>query len=169
MSKPNIRDLNLRVTGDNLLEEWQGQASLMLEYGIELADAQLATDQAKAQLAVKASELDREIRETPEDYGLAKATETTVPGCVAEQPEHKVATRKYLDAKHKTSIFKAAVDAISHRKSTLQGMTDLWLRQYYADPTTREQPEELKDAADKTEKTIARHKGRRRRRAETGD
>lgn len=148
----NIRDtvraeLNLAIDENNLLQEWKGQAALMLDYGIQLADAMQAEDEARAKLAVVAAGLDREIRENPGDYGLPKITEAVVASAVVEQPEHQVATKKANDAHHRVRVLRAAVDALSHRKSTLQGMTDLFLRQWYADPTSTEQPAELREAA----------------------
>jgi hypothetical protein len=155
--------LDLTIDENNLLNEWQGQASMMLDYGIQLADAMQEEDETKAKLAVVAAELDRDIRSDPAEYGLTKATETTVLNAINEQPEHQIAAKKLNDARYKVRVFRAAVDALSHRKSTLQGMTDLFLRQWYADPRSPDQPAELKEAADgPPTKTIT---GRRKRRA----
>lgn len=154
-------ELRLDIDQNSLPEEWQGQASLMLHYGTMLADATLEMDKSKAKLAVIAAQLDREVREDPQAYGLAKATESTVPGAVAEQPLHKAATREYLAAKHRVAVLRAAVDALEHRKRALSGMTDLFLRQWFAEPTNREQPGALQEAAG----AVARRRGRRRARA----
>ncbi len=140
-------ELNLAVDENNLLNEWKGQAAMMLDFGIRLADAMQEEDETKARLAVVAAELDRDIRDSPEEYGLTKATETTVPNAVNEQAEHKKATKALNQARHRVRVYRAAVDALSHRKSTLQGMTDLFLRQWYADPKSAEQPSELRAAA----------------------
>ena len=149
----NIRDdvraeLDLSIDENNMLNEWQGQAAMMLDYGIHLADAMQEEDEARAKLAVVAAELDRDIRDDPEAYSMTKATETTVANAIAEQLEHKQATKKLNAARHKVRVMRAAVDALSHRKSALQGMTDLFLRQWYADPKSAEQPTELRRAAE---------------------
>jgi len=140
-------ELDLSIDENNLLNEWQGQAALMLDYGIRLADAMQEEDEAKAQLAVVVAELDRDIRDAPTEYGVTKATETTVANAIQEQPEHRTATKKLNAARYKMRVIRAAVDALSHRKSALQGMTDLFLRQWYADPKSAEQPAELREAA----------------------
>lgn len=152
MADQDIRDqvraeLSLAVDENNLLAEWKGQAALMLEYGIKLADAMEERDEAKAKLAVVMAGLDRDIRKDPKAYDLIKTSEPVVANAVVEQPEHKVAAKRLDKAWHKVRVMQAAVDAIDGRKSTLKGMTDLFLRQWYADPASTAQPQELRDAA----------------------
>lgn len=143
-------ELNLKIDENNLMAEWRGQAALMLDYGIQLADAQQEEDELRAELSVIAAELDAKIRREPEAYDITKATESAVSNAVVADTEHKEAVAALDRAKHRVRILKAAVDAISHRKSSLQGMTDLFLRQWYADPRSSEQPSELKEAANGT-------------------
>ena len=155
-------ELDLAIDESNLPGEWQVQASMMLDYGIQLADAMAEVDESRAKLSVIDAGLDRDIRSDPDAYDIAKATETTVPACINEQPEHIKALKRVNQARHTQRVLQAAVDALSHRKNTLQGMTELWLRQYYADPTSNAQPANLRDASSK-KKVI---KGRKRRKAE---
>lgn len=155
-------ELNLTVDENNLLNEWKGQAALMLEYGTLLADAMQEEDEAKAALAVKAAELERDIRSDPGAYDVERITETAVAAAIPVQPDHAVAMKKLNKARHGVRVLRAAVDALAHRKSTLQGMTDLWLRQWYADPTSTAQPGELRAAADGGPPTKAIKTGRRR-------
>jgi len=161
-------DLDVSIDENNLLAEWQKQATLMLEYSVHLADAMQDEDEAKAALSVVDAELDSKIRADPDDYGLAKATESAVANAIAATPEHEAATVDLNDARHGVRMLRAAVDAISHRKSALQGMTDLFLRQWYADPTSAEQPAELRDATKNTApmKTTERRKRRRTKKTE---
>ena len=157
-------ELNLNIDENNLLQEWKGQAAMMLDYGIRLADAMQEEDEAKTQLSVVVAELDCSIRNEPEKYGLVKITESALMNTIIVQKAHVEATQTLNEARHKARILKAAVDAIGHRKSALQGMTDLFLRQWYADPKSAEQPPELREAAKSgpPTKTI---EGRRRRHA----
>lgn len=163
ISKEVRRDLVLRVDEQNLLEEWQGQAAMMLDYGIKLADARQDEDEARAELSVVAAELDGAIRNNPEEYDVAKVTETSVAAAIPIQEEHQTATKAFNDARQAVRVLQAAVIALEHRKSTLKGMTDLWLRQYYADPTSPSQPKEVKDAVKKVKKLIPGRKERKGR------
>lgn len=143
----DVRELKLAIDEHNLLDEWKGQAQLMLDYGIQLADAMQEEDEARAAVEVVKARLDGEIRANPDQFNIGKVTEATVAATVLGQPEYTVAETRKNGALHATRLLRAAVDAIGHRKSSLQGMTDLFLRQWYADPSTPEQPRELREAA----------------------
>lgn len=137
--------LDLSVDQNRLPEQWADQPSMMLEYGLLLADAEQAVDEAKAKLAVVAAGLENDIRNNPQDYEIAKLTEATVAAAIPLQKAHQIATKAYNQARHEARIYRAAVDALGHRKSALQGMTDLYMRQWFADPETREtKPENTK-------------------------
>ncbi len=163
MSDP--RELKLDIDENNLLQEWKGQAALMLDYGIKLADAMQEEDEARGELDVVKATLDAAIRANPEGYGIAKITENTVAAVVMTQREYAKADGRRNTALHDRRLLQAAVDAIGHRKSSLQGMTDLFMRQWYADPKSNDQPAELKDAAKSgpPTKTIPGREVRRRR------
>lgn len=161
--KPDIKKLRLDVNQNNLVEEWSGQATMMLHHATLLADARLAEDEARAALSVVVAELDANIRDDPEEYGLTKATETSVTNAIPGCEEHQAAVKVLNEARHAVRIYSGAVDALEHRKRTLTGMTDLWLRQYYADPQSPHQPKELKDAPAKTDKAKRTPRKARRR------
>jgi len=154
--------LNLSIDENNLLGEWQGQASMMYDYAVQLADAMQEEDEAKAELEVTKADLDSAIRTNPDAYGITKITEAVVSNAIVAQQEYEYAIKAVNDAKHKVRVLKAATDALSHRKSALQGMTDLFLRQWYADPSSSEQPLDLRTAAKAgpPTKTIAGRKKR---------
>lgn len=158
--------LDLTIDENNLPNNWKEQAGMMLTYGMRFADAQQEEAEAKATLDVIRAGLDRDIRAEPDAFDVAKPTETAVANAVLLQPEHAAATTNFNDARHKVGVLRAAVDAISHRKSALQGMTDLFLRQWYADPTSKEQPPELREAAT-SGSPMGEQKGRRTRRVKS--
>lgn len=143
----NIRELDLSIDENNLLHEWKNQAKMMFDYNVQLADAMQAEDEAAAALSVTAAELDRVIRAKPEEYEISKVTEATISAAIVEQPEHIEAVQTLNKARHAKRLYTAAVNALEHRKSSLKGMTDLFLRQWYADPSSNGQPAELREAA----------------------
>jgi len=158
-------ELNLTIDENNLLNEWKDQAAMMLDYGIQFADAMQARDEAKAKMSVVAAEVERDIRTDPDAFGLSKVTEAVVASTIVAQPEHKKALKEFNKACHGCLVLQAAVTALAHRKSSLQGMTDLFLRQWYADPTSAEQPKELREAATGGPPTKSIVTRRRKRRA----
>ena len=141
------KNLDLSIDENNLLQEWKSQAVMMFDYNVQLADALATQDEAAAALAVCAAELGRMIRANPAAYEVEKATETTIPAAIVEQQEHIDATAALHAAKYNVRVLQAAVVALEHRKSSLKGMTDLFLRQWYADPQSTAQPTELRGAA----------------------
>lgn len=140
-------ELDLSIDENDLLNEWKSQASMMLDYGIMLADALQEQDEAKARLSVVTAELDNDIRKDPDAYDIGKITEAAIFASIPVQPEHKVATKALDAARHECRVLQAVVDALAHRKSALQGMTELFMRQWYADPKSAGQPAELREAA----------------------
>ena len=157
-------ELNLAVSPNNLLEDWQTQATMMYTVGEQLADAQQEEDECRAELAVVAAEVDQAIRANPGKYNVAKVTEAAVAAAIPATQEHQAATKALRDARYAVRIAQAAVNAVQHRKSTLQGMTELWLRQYYADPKSPDQPAPLRDAATATKSIEGRRPRKPRRR-----
>jgi hypothetical protein len=130
----NVENLRLEIDENNLPVEWQGQANMMLQVGVDMADAQQEADEAQARFSVVVAKLDAAIRAEPAEFGISKVTETTVQHAVVRQPEHIAAQGDLFAARHTLNVMKAAVQAVQHRKSALQGMTDLWLRQWHAEP-----------------------------------
>jgi len=143
----DAKELRLEVDENNLGVEWKSQAALMLDYGIQLADAMQEEDEARANLDVVRAMLDRDIRANPDSFGCGKITETVVASTIILDGKYKDAEQRRADASHAVRILKAVVEALSHRKSTLQGMTELHKMEYYADPRSPDQPPELKAAA----------------------
>lgn len=158
------KPLKLRLSVDrlNLAEELENQAQQMYDWSVKVADAQLAFDSAKSNLAVLTAELDKEIRDSPEEYGISKLTETIVTQTILVQPEHKAATSKLNEAKHKLGIMQAAVSGLTDRKRTLTLQVDLFVKDYYADSASKGRNIPLTDS----EKEAVRNRGARRLEAE---
>ena len=126
-------DLKLDIDENDLLNEWRGQAMKVLDYGIQLADARQEEDEIKAELSITIANLDREIREKPEEYGLKKITEGGVANVVLGQPAHQAVQERLREAQYDVRIIWAAIDALSHRKAALQGITDIYKKQWFTD------------------------------------
>jgi len=126
--------LRLEIDPLRLDEEWLGQPKQRQVFGELLADAQLELDTAKANLSVAQAETDREIREDPESYGVAKVTENSVATAVTVHPAVKVAVKKMNEARHRVNVLQAAVDGLEHRKRALTQLVELHGQDYYATP-----------------------------------
>lgn len=156
----NVRELRLDIDEHELPEEWKGQAALMLDYGIQLADAMQEEDEARAALDVAKAKLDGQIRANPGAYDVSKVTEASVTAAILTQPAYTAAEKRKATATHAKRLLSAAVDAIGHRKSALQGLTDLFLKQWHADPKAPSQPHQLREAVEEHVKVIPGRKVR---------
>lgn len=132
----NMEDLDLSIDEKNMMEEWRKQPALVLSYGLLSADAEQGYDEAKSYLGVVAASIELGIRSDSNAYGLAKVTESAIMATVVTQQEYIEATEDLNKARNAARVFKTACDALAHRKSTLQGMTELFNRQWFADSTS---------------------------------
>jgi hypothetical protein len=115
--------------------EWLQQPSLMAKYGKHAAQVKLVMDRYKEELDVVKAQLDRDIRMTPDNYGLNKLTETIVSNTIIIQPEYKYANDQYSNAKYEYDIAMAAVRAIDQKKTALENLVRLHGQQYFAGPS----------------------------------
>ncbi len=127
-------ELRLEIDSLRLADEWLNQPTQRQIWGEKLADAQLELDEAKTYLAVAQAEVDREIREDPGDYGLAKITEAAVSTAVTVHPAVKKAVRQVNQAKHRVNVLQAAVEGLEHRKRALTQLVELHGQDYFATP-----------------------------------
>jgi len=157
----DINELRLDIDQNDMLNEWRGQASMMLRYGMLLADAQMAEDHARASLDVARATTEQDVRSHPRRYGIEKVTEAVVTAAVSTSDVCREAEARRIEAAHEVRMLRAVVDALAHRKSALSGITDLFLKQWHADPSSGSHPQELRDAAKSTKKVIPGRKVRR--------
>ena len=128
----NENSIDLRINKQALDSEWENQSSLMQEWCLTVADAQLAADQAKDALAVCEADMELDIRRNPLKYGIDKATEGTVKAAMVASIPREQAVAKYLQAKHTLATAQAVVQGLEHRKRALTCLTDLHLSGYFA-------------------------------------
>ena len=149
--------LKLAVDQYHLEAEWILQAKMYHDWALAVAQAQSDYDTAKSAVDVAKAEAQQEIREVPEDYGIAKVTEKAVDSAVELHPDVKAATNKLNKARYERDVKKAAVDALEHKKRALSMLTELWVREYYV----KDQSPGGEEAYDKAEV-----RGRARRKLE---
>jgi hypothetical protein len=91
-------------------------------------------DLAKERLEFTKAELDQDIRQNPDKYGLEKITDKVVEMTIPLQESYKKASREFIDAKFELNSAKGAVDACSQRKDSLQELVKLYIGSYFAGP-----------------------------------
>ena len=114
--------------------EWLEQSMLMMRYSTYEADKEREKDLAKEALDLVKADLDRNIRENPDKYGIAKPTETAISNTIISQEEYKEAYHKFLDIQYEYNIAKSATRAVAQRKDALENLVRLHGQQYFAGP-----------------------------------
>ncbi len=148
------------IDQNRLDEEWVNQPTLFFKYAKKLAEAKQDLDDAKNHLNVTHAEISKDIRETPEDFDLAKVTEKAIESLIPLEEQYVKAQVCLTKAKYKVDIYQAAVTALEHRKSALQNLVSLHGQNYFSTPIAKGEDREAMEEIEK--KTIrSRRKGRR--------
>lgn len=119
---------------DRLDDEWVAQVSLYFKWGVKLANARELLERRKAALELTHAELDAQIRENPDLFGIGKITEPAVKSCVFVQEAYLEAQRFLNNAKKRVGILQVVQDTMDHRKKALEKLVDLRLADYYSEP-----------------------------------
>ena len=127
--------------------------------------AELKADAKRARLAIEEAKAiaDKAIRESPGDYGLAKATEASVQSAIALVPEVKIAQRDYIDASYNADKAVELLDAFQHRKSMIQDEVRLYLGNYWGEAEVKDMEDVKADLVEDTEKRANASRRERRR------
>ena len=137
---------NLAIDKYRLDEEWVRQPGEYLRWSMKAADAQKAYDLSKAELDAAVADLNKEIRDRPEDYGLEKITDKAIENTIPACPEYKLATRKVAEARYALEVAKGVVTAFEHRKRSLTFLSELLIRDYYSQSIGRSTPPRMDKA-----------------------
>lgn len=152
----------------NLHTEWAKQPELYHRHAKRLTKARDALARAKSRLDVVKAELDLEIRRCPKKFNLigedgdpigGRLTEAIYMSTVLLQPEYQQAQEECHKAQYAVNLHQAAVDALDHKKKSLEGEVQLHLRDYWSEPKVRR---DVRDSFD--DRVIAR-----RRKEEQGE
>ncbi len=114
--------------------EWLEQSRLTMKYTKHQAQKQKEEDEAKEALALADAELDKEIRDDPEGFGISKVTDTVIKNTILLQKFHKESCKDYIESKFENNIAKGAVKSIDSKKTTLENLVKLNGQQYFAGP-----------------------------------
>jgi hypothetical protein len=141
-----IEDMKIDENGIDV--EWLRQPRLMMQYSEEAAKARRDCDRAKEALDICKAELARDIRSSPETFGLAKITDSAVESTILNQNEYKTCMEDFIQAKYNMEMAQAAVRAMDQKKTALENLVRLFGMQYFAGPSV---PRDLSVEWEKTQ------------------
>jgi len=121
---------DVKINQSNLDWHFEMQPMLYLKWAERHAQAVFEMDKAKEQLDLVKAEVDAEIREDPEKFGLSKVTEAAVSNSILQHPSVLKANGTLIEARKNVNIMTAAKEAMAHKKKSLEMLAQLWLGQY---------------------------------------
>jgi len=125
---------DLAIDPHALDEEWLRQPVLYAQYSSLLSDAQKTRDYIKEKLEVKRSELDKDIRQNPEKYGVPKITESVVANTILSLDDYRKVGQEVIEATYEYNMLQNAINALEHKKRALENLVRLWLGSYFSGP-----------------------------------
>lgn len=139
----------LEINEFELDKEWIKQPATYHKYATKLAEAKYRLEEAKAQTELVKAELSSEIRNNPNEYGLAKITESVVASTILTQDEFKSVHAELLDQKHQVDLLQAVVTSLDHRKRALESLVSLHGQDYFSSPRADTRSQETIDEIQK--------------------
>lgn len=120
------------------------QPALFEKVGREWAEAISERDHAKDQLAMVKANIDNEIRQDPDAFGVSgKPTETWIANQVMLHPEVIAANLIYGEAVNNVNILAIGKEALDHRLQALKILTELYKGNYFSASSRTHSPHEM--------------------------
>lgn len=111
------------------------QAQLTFTYGSFSSRLNYELSKKKEELDLIKAELDKNIRNNHEEYGIAKITEAAINSAIITNKEYLEKNSEYLEIKYEYEVSLAAVRALNDKKSALENLVKLHGQQYFAGPS----------------------------------
>lgn len=139
---------------DALDVDWLEQPNLFYKYSDALNDAieerntqKLEVEWQKEKLETTKAQIELDIRNKPEDYGLEKVTEGSIKAALLTDETYLTALATYYDARKELNDLQNQVNRLTtqtntmmEKKVALQELSKLLAQQYFCTPTV---PREL--------------------------
>lgn len=112
-----------------LEEECETQPSIYGYYASQFAEAKSDAERAKSRYDLVLAEKDLSIRRNPPMD--VKLTEASISALVTESSDVQLAKEAVLVANAKVNNLEAAIFALNQKKSQLDNLVQLWIKDYY--------------------------------------
>lgn len=129
------RGASLVVDIDDLGDEVLRHAEFFRVAAEHLEEVRAVVAERKAAMELLDATLSIAVRKDPAKYGVAKVTDSIVSAMVTVDPTFQKAQSRYLSAKKSQGIAQVQVDALEHKKRMIEKAVDLFLADFFADPS----------------------------------
>ena len=145
--------LDMEISPQDLDVEWLEQPNLMMKYTKKLAELREKRDLIKEEVELTRAQLDREIRESPGEFGLDKINNDVVANTILTIEDFQTLSKKLIRANYEVNVMAGIVQAVEQRKQALENLVRLHGQQYFAGPTV---PRNLKEELENRHQAVNR-------------
>ena len=135
-STMDIKD-RMEINKDALDEEWLDQPMFFFEVALSLSQAKERLIKANTALELEEAEIATDVRDNPENYGIAKITVDAVKEAVKMSDKRIFALGRVNKCKNEVDVLQVAVNALEHRKRALENLVTLHGQNYFASPSEK--------------------------------
>lgn len=111
------------------------QPEVFFYWAQQAVEARILQDRAKLNFELVESRLKIQARSNPEDFGLAKVTESALDEVVKSHTEYLEAQGALFKVREESMLLDCAVQAIEQRKRMIEVLVTLHGQQYFAGPS----------------------------------
>jgi hypothetical protein len=106
----------------------------LVRHAFAAAEARRDVDELKAELDVVEADLGKRIRNTPNQFGLEKVTESALSATVLLQEEYQRALKKVQRRRYDLELLQAVVAALEVKKRSITLLVELHSMAYFGTP-----------------------------------
>ena len=156
---------DVSIDENSLDLEWLEQPELMMRYIRHAAEEERKRDSKKEELDFRIAELDKQVRNNPGEFDLAKATDSSVDQAIKRDEVYQKLSKGLVEAKYEARVARGAVQAIQDKKEALQELDRLHQLGWFPGPKSPRSISEIrKKKADEKQsnQTVAKNTKRKR-------
>jgi len=132
---------DIKIDKENLDGEFLKQPQLVFQYCRLEADADKEVNELENKLKVAEAEKYKEAKTSTE-----KMTEKAIQSIIDSSPEINQISTALIKAIHNKKILSGVIKSFDHRKSVLENLVQLWMRDYFSTPKNPKGTDGLADS-----------------------
>ncbi len=122
----------VKVDFSNLHGNWQNSADIFMDYSDESAKVTMRLDKLRERMSIREADLDMWIRTDPDKYGISKITDSAIKAQVIADNDCQQYRDEIIELTYESNILKGAVKSHEKRSKSMEWITQLWIKNYFA-------------------------------------
>lgn len=151
---------SLHIHIHELHKDAQAQPDLVCRAGELAAEMKARSKRAKLAVEETKANVDKSIRDNPDEHGLAKVTEGAVQSTIDRCVEVKKAQNEAIDAELESDKAAVLAEAYRHRKGMISDEVTLYVANYWGEVDERQMGKTASDAKGQQDDRVQRKRRR---------